>query len=195
MELGAQTAASVLEHGHEDSQYAASDGHGRRAHSATNQWPMLPSGSGGQAASRGPAQARANTQGPQVHDWICPGCGSTTHGRHRACPNCQLDRLGHPVALGLCPWRCGECGHINTYKELACRGKNYVGCGHLRSIVGGPRVEFTGDDWVCVPCIEHGQQKVRMWVGKTECRFCHTAREDMFGVTRVRDYPQGTVFL
>ena len=56
-------------------------------------------------------------------------------------------------------------------------------------------VTVGGDDWVCVPCIGHGQQKVRMWVGKTECRFCHTAREDMFGVTRVRDYPQGTVFM
>ena len=70
-----------------------------------------------------------------------------------------------------------------------------MGCGHLRSIVGGLGAEFTGDDWVCVRCLEHGLQKVRMWVGKKECRKCLTALDDMYGVTHVRDYPEGTVFV
>ena len=74
-------------------------------------------------------------------------------------------------------------------------GRQVGAAGTLRSIVGGPGVEFTGDDWVCDRCLEHGSQKVRMWVDKTECRLCHTALADMFGVTHVRDYPQGTVFM
>ncbi len=95
----------------------------------------------------------------------------------------------------LCPWRCGQCGHINPFKEQACRGKAGVGCNHLRSILGGLGVEFTGNDWVCSRCLELGQQLVRMWAGRTECRRCFTALSDMReAVTRVRDYPEGTAF-
>jgi hypothetical protein len=34
-----------------------------------------------------------------------------------------------------------------------------------------------------------------MGVGKKACRLCYTALEDMQGVTLVKDYPEGTVFM
>ena len=69
--------------------------------------------------------------------------------------------------------------------------------GALRSStvhVGSLGAEFTGNDWVCVPCREHGGSLVRMWVRSQACRVCFTPRADMFGVTLVKDYAQGTVF-
>ena len=161
--------------------------HGRRAHSSTQQWHM--------PSYLGSAQARANTLAPQEHDWVCPSCNGFMHGRHRACHDCRVDRCGRAAPADRCPWRCSTCGHINTYKEDVCRGKPGVRCGHLRSIVGAHGAEFTGNDWVCVRCLEHGNQMVRMWVGKKVCRVCYTALVDMYGVTRVKDYPEGTVFV
>ncbi len=48
---------------------------------------------------------------------------------------------------------------------------------------------------MCVRCREHGNQMVRMWVGKKVCRVCYTALVAMYGVTRVKDYPEGNVFV
>ena len=161
---------------------------GRRALSSTQRW---------RPAAEGSAQARANTHAPQAqeHDWVCPGCKGYMHGRHRACQDCRVDREGIGVRADLCPWRCGQCGHINPAKEQACRGKPGMGCGHHRSIVGGLGVEFMGNDWVCGRCRELGQQLVRMWVGRTECRRCYTTLAEMRDtVTYVRNYPEGTLF-
>ena len=143
----------------------------------------------------GSAQARANTITPQAHDWVCPRCGVDIHGRHRACPDCRVDQAGLEVAAARCPWRCSFCGHINIFKEDRCRGTQGVHCGHLRSIVGALGAEFTGNDWVCVPCREKGSHLVRMWVRSLSCRVCFTLRADMYGVTHVRDYAQGTAFI
>ena len=160
--------------------------HGRRAHSVTQQGRM--------PLHAGSAQARASTITPQAHDWVCPRCGVDIHGRHRACPDCRVDQAGLEVAAARCPWRCSFCGHINIFKEDRCRGTQGVHCGHLRSIVGALGAEFTGNDWVCVPCREKGGHLVRMWVRSLACRVCYTLRSDMFGVTHVKDYAQGTAF-
>ena len=161
-------------------------GHGRRAHSSSYGTAPGPHGS---------AQVRSNTMAPQEHDWKCPQCARAMHGRRKACWSCRVDRDGCVVLPDLCPWQCTSCGHINPDKYDRCRGKEGVPCGHLRSIVGTHGAEHTRNDWVCVRCSEPGQQLVRMGVGKKACRLCYTALEDMQGVTLVKDYPEGTVFM
>ena len=160
---------------------------GRRSHSVMQQGRLPP--------HAGSAQARASTITPQAHDWVCPRCSVVIHGRHWACPDCRVDKAGLEVVAGRCPWRCSSCGHINIFREDVCRGTQGLHCGHLRSIVGSLGAEFTGNDWVCVPCREHGGSLVRMWVRSQACRVCFTPRADMFGVTLVKDYAQGTAFI
>ena len=160
-------------------------GHGRRAHSTSCGAAPVPHGSD---------HARANTLAPQEHDWRCPLCSRTLHGRHKGCWNCRVDKDGRGVVPDLCPWQCTSCGHINPHRFERCRGKEGAPCNHLRSIVGAPGAGHTKDDWVCVRCREHGLLLVRMGVGKKACRSCHTALADMPDVTHVRDYPDGTAF-
>ena len=160
-------------------------GHGRRAHS---------SACGAAAGPHGSAQARANTLGPQEHDWRCPSCSRAMHGRHKGCWNCRVDRNGNGVAPEWCPWQCSVCGHINPHQYQGCRGKEGAPCGHLRSITGAVGTGHTRDDWVCVRCREHGLLLVRMGVDRVACRACHMSLADMVDVTYVRDYPDGTAF-
>ena len=160
-------------------------GHGRRAHS---------SACGAVSGLHGSAHARANTMGPQEHDWRCPLCSRAMHGRHKGCWNCRVDKNGNGVAPEWCPWQCSVCGHINPHQYQGCRGKEGAPCGHLRSIAGAVGTGHTRDDWVCVRCREHGLLLVRMGVDRLACRACHTALADMADVTYVRDYPDGTAF-
>ena len=138
------------------------------------------------------------------------------HGRHMACPHCGVGQDGQEVPVGLCPWRCSACGHINMARHQTCRGSpsgaggagtgassgsGGPSCGHLRSITGGARAEFQGNDWVCPRCLEQvdgtDEKPPRMWPKVPMCRRCRGLKEDLdqvFGILLVRDFIEGFEF-